>query len=188
MPEDNHHVCPVERAGGLDSNFRKLFQNPKKILKPYISADINVMDLGCGPGFFTTEIAKMLSEKGKVYAVDLQQGMLDIVKSKIENTEIENRVILHKCESDMINLAESKSKIDFALAFYMVHEVPSSENFLAEVYSLLRTNGKLLIIEPNFHVKKAAFAEMIKTTEKVGFEAIEYPRVTLSKSVVLEKK
>ena len=89
MKEDKKtRVCPVEVAGGLDNSFRKLVQNPQKILKPFINPNSNVLDLGCGPGFFSVEIAKMLKGSAKVIAADLQQGMLDKVKKKIEEEKI----------------------------------------------------------------------------------------------------
>ncbi|MCD4808269.1 MAG: hypothetical protein K8R06_04975 [Methanosarcinales archaeon] len=52
MNEKNKHLCPVENAKGLDNIFRKLVQNPKKILKDYAKEGMTVLDVGCGPGFF----------------------------------------------------------------------------------------------------------------------------------------
>ena len=62
------HLCPAWGAIGLDNLFRKWTQNPQKILKPYIKAGMTVLDVGCGPGFFSVEIAKMLHDSGKVIA------------------------------------------------------------------------------------------------------------------------
>jgi ubiquinone/menaquinone biosynthesis C-methylase UbiE len=77
-----------------------LVQDPKKILKDYVKEGMTVLDVGCGPGFFSVEIADMVGASGKVIAVDLQQGMLDKIKNKIERTGIENIIELHKCEED----------------------------------------------------------------------------------------
>jgi len=52
MNDKEKHVCPVESAKGLDNFFRKLVQNPKKILKDYVKKGMTVLDVGCGPGFF----------------------------------------------------------------------------------------------------------------------------------------
>jgi len=87
--EKNKRICPVEYAGGLDNSVRRLLQNPRKILKPYIHQGMTVLDLGCGPGFFSIEIAKMLKDTGKVIAADLQEGMLEKVNKKIKGTELE---------------------------------------------------------------------------------------------------
>ena len=56
---DNIRVCPAELAGTLDNPLRRLFQNPERILKPYLTRGMTVLDLGCGPGYFSIEIAKL---------------------------------------------------------------------------------------------------------------------------------
>ncbi len=173
-------VCPVEAAGGLDNSFRKLVQNPQKILKPYINPNSNVLDLGCGPGFFP--IAKMLKGNAKVIAADLQQGMLDKVKKKIEGTELENKISLHKCIGNSINLNE---KVDFVLAFYMVHEVPDKENLFKELKSILNANSSVLIVEPKFHVSKLDFEKMLEISKRYGFRIKEEPRYLFNRSVLL---
>jgi len=175
-------VCPVEAAGGLDNSFRKLVQNPQKILKPYINPNSNVLDLGCGPGFFSIEIAKMLKGNAKVIAADLQQGMLDKVKKKIEGTELENKISLHKCIGNSINLNE---KVDFVLAFYMVHEVPDKENLFKELKSILNANSSVLIVEPKFHVSKLDFEKMLEISKRYGFRIKEEPRYLFNRSVLL---
>ncbi len=178
----NKRVCPVERAGGLDNSFRKLLQEPQKILKPYIFKGMTVLDLGCGPGFFAVEIARMVSDTGQVIAVDLQDGMLEKVSQKIKGTDLEKRIKLHKCQEEEIGVED---KVDFILAFYMIHEVPNQESLFEELRSILKPEGKLLIVEPKFHVSEKAFDEMIKKLSFKGFEIIEKPKVFLSRSIVL---
>lgn len=94
--DHDNHVCPVENAGVLDHSLRRLIQNPHKILKPYIKSGMTVVDLGCGPGFFTIEMAKLLNRSGTVIAADLQEGMLEKVRQKIYRTTLEQRVKLHQ--------------------------------------------------------------------------------------------
>lgn len=184
MEDDYKHVCPVERAKGLDNFFRKLIQNPKKILKDYVREGMTVLDVGCGPGFFSVEIADMVGESGKVIAADLQQGMLDKIKKKIDGSEIENIIELHKCEEYNIGIS---TKVDLILAFYMVHEVPDQDRFLKEMYSILKTDGTFLIIEPSFHVSKKAFEETVNRAMAIGFRQVKRPGMILSRAVVLNK-
>ena len=80
------HVCPHQMAFMLDNPFRRLFQNPKRMLRPYIFEGSTVMDLGCGPGFITIDMAKLAGPKGKVIAVDLQEKMLAHVEKKAKKT------------------------------------------------------------------------------------------------------
>ena len=176
-------ICPVERAGILDLGFRKLFQNPKKILKPYITNGMTVLDVGCGPGFFSIEIAKMVGDTGKVIASDLQDGMLQKLKAKINNTSLNDIIYLHKCQNNTIGL---KEKVDFILVFYMLHEVPDQFGFLSEIKILLNPKGKVLIVEPGFHISKKDFENSIELSKKIGFKKIEDPKVFMSRTAVLK--
>jgi ubiquinone/menaquinone biosynthesis C-methylase UbiE len=183
--EKNSRTCPVELSGGLDNYVRRLLQNPRKILKPYISKGMTVLDLGCGPGFFSIEIAKMLMNSGKVIAADLQAGMLEKVEKKIRGTEFEQRIELHKCESTKIGVNEN---VDFVLVFYMIHEAIDQDKLLDELKSILKSNGKLYIIEPKFHVSKKSFESMIDRIKSIGFEIIEHPKVFFSRAVLFSNK
>ena len=178
-------VCPVEIAGSLDNRIRRWVQDPKKILGPYIEEGMTVMDLGCGPGFFSMDMAEMVGNSGRVIASDLQEGMLHKLRTKIQGTELEERITLHKCEEDRIGISET---LDFVLAFYMIHEVPNPKAFFEEIYALLKQKGHLLIVEPRlFHVSKKAFEETIRKAMEVGFAPVGEPKVFFSRSVVLRK-
>ena len=181
----NKRICPVENAGGLDNSVRRLLQNPQKILKPFISRGMTVLDLGCGPGFFSIEIAKMVSDTGKVIAADLQEGMLKKVVKKIEGTELEQRIEIRKCQEDMIGVTEN---VDFVLAFYMIHEVSNQQALFEELKSILKPNGQIYIIEPKFHVSKKSFDDMIDRVKKMGFEIKDRPKVFFSRTALVTMK
>jgi ubiquinone/menaquinone biosynthesis C-methylase UbiE len=178
-----NRVCPVERAGGLDNFFRKLLQNPRKILAPYIREGMTVLDLGCGPGFFTIEMAKMMHGTGKVIAADLQEGMLQKIEQKIAGKEIANSIKLHKCGDNSIGITE---QVDFILAFYMIHEVPDKKNLFKELKSLLKPDGKLLIVEPLVHVSKDSFIIMTESLESIGFNVLDKPKVFFGRALLLK--
>jgi len=180
-----NRVCPLNNAGHLDNSIRRLIQNPQKIVKPYIKNGMSIMDVGCGPGFFSIEIAKMLNGSGKVIAADLQEGMLEMVKQKIKGTKLENKIELHKCQDQTIGISE---KVDFILAFYMIHEVPNQDMFFKEVISVLKPNGRILIAEPKFHVSERSFKIMEEKAISLGFKIIDKPKIYFSRTIVLEKK
>lgn len=180
-----NHICPVSLAGSLDNRFRRWLQNPEKILEHYIKKGMTALDMGCGPGFFTIAMAEMVGESGRVIAADVQEGMLQRLKNKIKGTEFENRITLHKCEGEKINVSE---QADFALAFYMVHEVPDKIRFFKEIFGVLKPAGKFLMVEPKlFHVSKKAFENTVNNAMSIGFEVSEGPQIHLSRAVTLEK-
>ncbi|NLD36813.1 MAG: class I SAM-dependent methyltransferase [Desulfatiglans sp.] len=184
MNETKHRVCPVGDAWSLDNKIRRLYQNPVKILEPYLQEGMTVLDVGCGPGFFTIDMAGMVGEAGKVIAVDLQEGMLQKLRSKIKATELESRIELHQCDQNKIGISE---QVDFILLFYMVHEVPEKASFFTELFSLLKSNRQALIVEPPFHVSGAAFRKTLQTAEAVGFKTVEGPKMLFHNTAILIK-
>lgn len=181
----NTPIHSVERAGALESSFRYRFQNPKNILGPYLKPGMTVLDLGCGPGFFTTEIARMLHGSGKVVAADIQSGMLEKVSRKITGSDLERIVQIHRCQEKSLNLTD---KIDFVLAFYSLHEMSSLDNILDEIKLLLKPEGVILIAEQKFHVQKSLFIGIIDKMEKRGFEITGQPNVFISRAVIMKIK
>ena len=180
--EIKHRVCPVERAGALDFTFRKLLQNPKKILQPYINEGMTALDLGCGPGFFTQEMARLVGKTGRVIAADLQEGMLAKVKAKVQGSEWATRITLHQCQADRIALSAS---CDFILVFYMLHEVPDQAAFFQELKTLLAPAGKVLIAEPKWHVSQNDFLQSIALAERSGLVVGAEPKIRFSRSLLL---
>ena len=183
MTKINERVCPVALSGSLDNSIRRWLQNPRKILGPYIKEGMTVLDVGCGPGFFTIEMARMVGKSGRIIAADMQEGMLQKVKEKIKGTELEERILLHKCGENNIGVSEP---VDFVLLFYMVHEVPNKEHFFNEIRAILKPNGQVLIVEPPFHVSKSAFEETVRKAGEAGFAVVERPKVFFSRAVRLK--
>ena len=181
--EKKHRVCPVEKAGMLDFTLRKWFQDPRKILRPYVQEGMTALDLGCGPGFFTMEMARLVGKTGKVIAADLQEGMLAIVRKKIQKSDLTDIVKLHLSRPEGIGLAE---KCDFILIFYMLHEVPDPVKFLREIRSLLKPEGRVLIVEPKWHVTQNDFQESIGLMKQAGLDVLAEPRIRFSRTVVLQ--
>lgn len=185
MKDAKNRICPVERAGSLDNKIRRWVQNPKKILGPFIKEGMTVLDLGCGPGYFSIDMAYMVGESGCIIASDLQEGMLQKVRDKIEGTEIQERINLHQCGEHKIGVSDP---VDFILAFYMLHEVPQKEELFHELGAILKPTGQMLIVEPPFHVSKSAFEKTVKKALSAGFSFVEAPKVFFSRTAVLKKE
>jgi ubiquinone/menaquinone biosynthesis C-methylase UbiE len=181
---NKNRVCPVENADSLDTRIRRWIQNPRRILSPYVKKGMTVMDFGCGPGYFTLDMARMVGGSGHVFAVDLQEGMLEKLKRKIYDTELKNIITLHKCEDKKIGVT---TQLDFVLVFYVLHELPDQAEFFTEVASLIKSGGQVLIVEPPFHVSKSDFINAIQIAGQNGLTPEKGPRMLFNKTLILRK-
>ncbi len=179
---ETSRICSWKIARALDNPIRRLIHNPQKILGEHIKPGQTVLDLGCGPGTFTITMAKMVGKSGKVIAVDIQEEMLEIVRTKAAQEGLVSRILTHKSDPDRIGLSEM---VDFALAFYMVHEVPNAKAFLKEIACVLKPKGKLLVVEPMFHVSASAFERTIDIARQAGLSPISEPKIRFSRSKLL---
>ena len=185
MKTERGHVCPHQIGFMLDNPFRRLIQSPKKVVGEYIRKGDMVIDMGCGPGYFTIDMAKMVGENGRVIAVDLQEHMLLKVKRKALKHDVSDRMEFHQCEPNTIGL---NKKADFILAYYMIHETPNPKGFLAEVKDMLKANGKLLIVEPRMHVSKKLFETILEEADEVGLKVADFPKGKGGRSVLFVRK
>jgi ubiquinone/menaquinone biosynthesis C-methylase UbiE len=175
------HVCPRWLCFTFDNVFRKLLHDPYKILQTYIKEGDTVLDVGPGIGYFTIPLAKMVGDSGRVIAADIQQKMLSAIKKRAKQQDVEGRIILQLSSSDSLGV---DIKVDFILAFWMVHEVPDKPLFLAQLRSLLKDDGRFLLVEPKFHVTKRKFTASVRLALKAGFALDDSPQISLSKSAL----
>jgi len=178
-------VCSAEHAGWLTMPGRRLLTNPSRILHGLVRPGDTVVDLGCGPGFFTLPMAEMVGDGGGVIAVDLQAAMLDKLRSRAERKGLAGRIRLHQCSSDALGLDGERA--DFALAFWMVHEVPDSARFLEEVHAVLREGAQLLLVEPRGHVSAEAFADTEAAAMRLHMQPTARPKVAFSRTMLLRR-
>lgn len=108
-----------------------------------ISYRDRVADIGCGPGYFTIPLAKALVE-GKLYALDIDNEMLDACRERVAQARMGNVEIL-KCEEFDSSL-EAGSLDGIFLAF-VIQQSPDKPRFLKAVRQLLRPRGWGAILE-----------------------------------------
>jgi len=91
-------------------------------------------------------------------------------------------------QTDSLGIDDLKGKVDFVLAFGMVHEVPSAENFFREAAAALKADGQLLLAEPEGHVNPARFAKEMDAARRAGLVKLERVAVRRSHAALFEKK
>jgi ubiquinone/menaquinone biosynthesis C-methylase UbiE len=135
-------------------------------------------------GYFTLALARLVGPSGTVIAADLQAKMLSVIENKAERAGLKDRIILVHSSSDRIGI---ERPLDFALAFWMVHEVPDRPRFFKEIVASLKKGGLLLLVEPRFHVSRNSFAESLGAARDAGMTTVEQPSIFLSRAALLKK-
>lgn len=177
-------ICPWQIAPLFDNFLRPFIHNPRKLFAPYVREGMTVLDVGCGAGFASLGLAALVGKEGMVISADLQPKMLDMVKRRAARAGVNNRIRIHRCDSNRIGVEE---ELDFAVAFFMIHEVPDARAFLEELYTLLRPGGRLFLTEPIIHVSGRDFERVVQEAQSVGFTVAERPSVRFGRTVLLLK-
>ena len=179
----NNQVCPWWMAYTFDNPVRKLFHNPHKIFRDLIKEGMTVMDVGCGMGYFSRGMARLVGANGKVIAVDLQQKMLDVMLRRARRSGVADRIIPHRCEADTLGIEEP---VDFILVFWMVHEVSDKHHFFLQLRSILAAKGKILIAEPRMHVTAEALDKTVAIAQNTGLRVCDRPEIKFSRTALLQ--
>jgi SAM-dependent methyltransferase len=177
-------VCPRWLCFSFDNALRRLMQNPKRILQPYIKPGWTILDVGPGVGYFTIPLARLTGENGKVIAADLQPVMLETIHQRALKAGVDQRIIRHQTGPDSIDI---KEPVDFCLAFWMAHEVPERARFFNEIAAALKPGGLFLFVEPMIHVSRANFETSLKLVLAAGLKQISRPKIFLSYAALLQK-
>jgi ubiquinone/menaquinone biosynthesis C-methylase UbiE len=186
MPEHSHHVCPWYGIWTFDNLFRPLIHDRERIFGSYVRPGMTVLDLGCGAGYFTLSLARLVGPAGKVIAVDLQPQMLAMLERRARRAGLLDRITRQACTPDRLGLTGVQA--DFANAFWMVHEAPDSRALLDEVRSALKPRGRLLVVEPRGHVSAKEFSALLDVAQTLGWAVETLPAIAFSRAALLEKK
>jgi ubiquinone/menaquinone biosynthesis C-methylase UbiE len=180
-------LCPVWVGYFLGSRFRTLLQNPFRILAPYVRPDAVVLDVGSAMGFFSLPMAEMVGPHGRVVCVDLQPRMLQVLRRRAARRGLSARMETHVSSEGSIGLRGHDGSFDFALAFYMLHEVKQPAGLLCEIHQLLKPGAALLLVEPKGRVSNAGFERTVALALEAGFVETERPEIRRSYAVGLVK-
>ncbi|MCD7035946.1 methyltransferase domain-containing protein [Metabacillus sp. GX 13764] len=132
-----------EKADKLLSAEREQWLPVEEVLKNLaIEKHEHLADFGAGNGYFAVPMAKKTS--GKVYAADIELTMLNMLRQRAEEENLQNISYL---ESDLNRVNLPDSSIDKGLASFVLHEVSDLKAVLKELTRVIKQDGKLLIID-----------------------------------------
>ncbi len=172
------HVMGHLGAGWLERPEREREENVSQAIKNMqLQPGEHVADIGAGSGYYTFRMARKVPD-GKVFAVDIQPEMLDIMRRKIRNEEIGN-VELVKGEEKSPRLAENS--VDMVLMVDVYHELSYPKEMMQEVVKALKPGGRFVLLEyrkedPNVPIKrlhKMSEEQAVKEMKAVGLRLRE---------------
>ena len=181
------HICPPWVGRLLLSPLRRLFENPKKILGPFVREGMVVLEPGCAMGYFTLPLARMVGPDGKVIAVDIQPEMLTVLERRASKAGLIDRIDIREAGSEGLGIEDAAQSADFCSLVHVAHEVPDQNRLFSEISATLKPGGNLLIIEPGWHVTEAEFALTLSAASAGGLRKIESPAVQGDRKALFER-
>lgn len=137
---------PHQFAAALDHPLRLRYRDVSETLGLYgFVGGMTVLDLGCGTGTFTIEMARMVGDDGIVHAVDIQQPLLDELQDRALDAEVADRIRVHNCGA--YNLPFDDNSCDLAILIATLSQIPDKLSTLLELRRVLMPGARLVISE-----------------------------------------
>jgi ubiquinone/menaquinone biosynthesis C-methylase UbiE len=153
------YPLPRQFAGMLDLPLRRQYLDPGEVLGMYgVTAGMTLLEVGCGTGLFTVEMARMLGDQGLVHAVDVQPSMIEKTRARMTGAGVAHMVQLHHV--GVYDLPFADDTIDLAVLISTLGEVPDKPAALSELRRVLKPGARLGITE-----------ELLFTTYQLGGSA-----------------
>jgi ubiquinone/menaquinone biosynthesis C-methylase UbiE len=155
----------------LDSRLRTIMQPSDEIIeRGGIKKGMTVMDLGCGPGIYSIDVARAVGDKGKVYAVDIQKAMIDRLEKKLKKPENKDVHNITPTVASVYRLPVPDNSVDLVYMITVLAEIPNKQKALKEIRRILRDDGILAVSEfftdPDYPLRRTTK----KWCESTGFK------------------
>jgi 2-polyprenyl-3-methyl-5-hydroxy-6-metoxy-1,4-benzoquinol methylase len=149
---------------------------------------MTAIDIGCGMGFFSLPLARMVGDSGRVVCVDVQQKMLSTLGRRARRRGLSDIIDCRLATQEDLGIGDLVGTADVVLAVHVLHETAFPRRFLNHCYEALRPGGKMLVIEPRGHVADADFEASLQMAAEVGLPETERIGLSRSRGVVLTKE
>lgn len=177
-PISGRIIAPVMGVGGagwLERPEREAEEAPSIAIRALqLKKGQVVADIGAGSGYYTMRMADAVGPEGKVYATDIQTGMLDIVRRRVTAARLTNVETVLSAPDDPKLPADS---LDLAIMVDVYHELSAPQEFIRRLRPALKRSGRLVLLEfrkedPRVPIRpehKMSIAEVKAELEPEGF-------------------
>lgn len=124
---------------------RTQWQMPERVVEALaLKVGDAVADIGAGSGYFSVLFSRKVGDKGKVFAVDVETGMIDHIKKRVAKEGLVN-ITPVLCEADNPGLAEKSADLVFICDTW--HHIFERPAYLKRIARILRPGGRLVIVD-----------------------------------------
>ncbi len=135
---------------------KKRWARRAAMITSHLKAGMNVLEVGCGSGYFTQELAKT---GGIITAIDVSPDLLDLARSRVQQNNVTFR------EEDAASLTFDNNSFDSIVGSSVLHHL-DTDRALREFYRILRPGGTLCFTEPNMLNPQIAIQKNIPYLKK----------------------
>ena len=177
-PVSGRVFAPVMGVGGaqwLERPEREDEEAPSKAIDALdLKPGMVVADIGAGSGYYASRIAKRVGPTGRVYATDIQPGMIELLDRRIKSEGLTNvTTILGGMDDPKL----PPKSIDLAIMVDVYHELQQPQLFLQRLKDTFKPGGRLVLLEfrkedpkvPILEVHKMSVAEVKQELEAEGY-------------------
>jgi SAM-dependent methyltransferase len=186
-PEPDHRVAPWWLGYLFISPIRRLWEHPVKLLARWVCSGDRVLDFGCSMGYFSLDLARLVGRNGRVICTDVQPRVLDTLGCRARRRNLFQRLELRTCTADDPNVDDLREKLDFILAYHVIHEVGDPARVIGKLAAALKPGGKIYLAEPKGHVSGEQFARECELVRGAGLKLCEGPQAWRQMTAVYEK-
>jgi len=172
----------------LASPLRRIFLDPAKLAAAFAGPGMTVVEPGPGMGFFTLPLARAIGPSGRIIAVDIQPKMLEALRRRAARAGLAERIDTMLAQPHSLGLSALAGTADLVWAFAVVHEMPDAQRFFPEAADVLKPGGRLLLAEPQGHVKPQEFNAELALASQAGMTLASRPEIRRSQAALLEKR
>ncbi len=168
-------VMGVGGAGWLERPEREAEEAPSKALAALeLKPGMVVADIGAGSGYYTSRMAKLVGPTGRVFATDIQPGMLEILNRRVQSEGLANVTpVLGAMDDPKL----APASIDLAIMVDVYHELQDPQAFLQKLRPVFKPGGRFVLLEyrkedpkvPILEAHKMSVAEVKMELEAEGF-------------------